>query len=253
MSRHGIITDTDKKYYSGSRDMKYIIANFKSNKNRPEHEAWMKVFRLSFPQFAKGKENLSVVLCPSAPFLSLTSDILREDDDNENVHLGSQDISPFPAGAYTGAVGTKNLEDLFVSYAIVGHSERRTYFHETNNDVANKVREARLASITPIVCVSRETISSQANALEDADRAHVMVAFEPIDHIGTGIADTLDDILKVRVLVKEAFGDVPFIYGGSVDPHTDKELLTHPDIDGFLIGSACLDAREFIQLIHLVS
>ena len=196
--------------------------------------------------------NVQIVLAPSLPDLMFFSNRYMDKKTHPQTFLGVQDISSFPAGAYTGAVCSRNLEGFHVSYAIIGHSERRRYFHETNGEVAGKIREALAASIIPVVCVTRDSILSQANAIETSDRKRVVVAFEPIDHIGTGIADTLEDILEARKLVKEAFGDVPYIYGGSIDTKTDTELLNHKDIDGFLVGNACLNAEAFAQLIQLI-
>lgn len=210
----------------------------------------MNDFEVYSPFIASDKH---IALAPPSIDIMYFSNRLLDKEKHPNTSLALQDISPFPAGAYTGALGTKNVEGYNISHVVVGHSERRKYFHETNQEIANKVREALSASITPIVCVSKDTLLAQANSIEEGDRKRVIVAFEPIDHIGTGIADTLEDILKVKTLVKEAFGSVPFIYGGSVDSHTSSELLKHPDIDGFLVGTASLNAREFIKLLQIIS
>lgn len=224
--------------------MKLIIANWKSNKNLNEATHWLEQTTTTL-----AASTHQIVVAPPSPFLSLAADKFQ----GTKIKLAVQDISPFPAGAYTGAVGVKNLEGLKVSYAIVGHSERRRYFHENNNDVANKVRESFLGSLTPVVCVTKGTYKEQAKSIENEYRHKAIVAFEPVEHIGTGIADTLEDILETKDMVKTAFGDVRYIYGGSVDTHTDLEILTHADIDGFLVGGASLDADEFVKLVNLIS
>ena len=222
--------------------MKTIIANFKSNKNRQEIQEWISQFSGLRTQDSNSS---TVVLCPPVPYLASFAE-------TKNVELGVQDLSPFPAGAYTGAIGTHNLEGLDVRYAIIGHSERRRYFHESPQDVANKVREAVSSGITPIVCVTKEQLNETANAIEREHRAKIMVAFEPIEHIGTGESDTLEDILKTKEWVRAAFGSVPYIYGGSVNPNTDPAILHSDEIDGFLVGTACLDPKTFIELIQKV-
>lgn len=225
--------------------MRHIIANFKSNKNVQEMKEWIAQFQSSVAhiQFS-GK----IILCPPHSHLSLFESL----HSYEHIAIGVQDISPFSAGSYTGAVGTKNIEDLSVRYAILGHSERRSYFHETSSDVANKVRECIRAGITPIVCVTKDQINEQANVLEASERSQVMVAFEPVDHIGTGISDSLEHIIETKDWVQKAFGSVPYIYGGSVNPHTDGAVLLSNEIDGFLVGSACLDATTFSELLSKV-
>lgn len=224
--------------------MKHIIANFKSNKNRVEIEEWLHSFSSQLSTF-NFQLSTEIVLCPPLPHLSLFSDLSSQ----PHISLGVQDLSPFPAGAYTGAVGAHNLSDSGVRYAIVGHSERRKYFHETNQEVANKVRECLANSITPILCVTREEVIAQAGALSDVEKSGVMVAFEPVEHIGTGTSDALDNILETKEQVTRAFGSVPYIYGGSVNPQTDISILQSPAIDGFLVGTACLDPNQFSKLL----
>ncbi len=223
--------------------MKTIIANWKSNKNVDEARTWLEE---ALPSLEKSAS--TIIIAPSFSHLPVLAWALGK----SSVKLGVQDISPFPAGAYTGAVGVKNLENLKISHAIVGHSERRKYFHESNNDVANKVRESLLAGITPIVCVTKDLVSDQAHTIEDEYRNRVMVAFEPVENIGTGTTDTLEDILETKKLVVQAFGDVPYIYGGSVDENTDSKILKSSEIDGFLVGGASLSASKFVKLVQLI-
>lgn len=222
--------------------MKMIIANFKSNKNKVEMEEWVRGFSESSAQYSG-----SVVLCPPMPHLYTCTSLIQN-----NVFLGVQDLSSYPAGSYTGAVSTHNLDGFGVKYAIVGHSERRSHFHETNADIANKVKECVAAGITPIVCVSKDEVNATANALDENDRKRCIVAFEPLEHIGTGEADTLEHILETKKWVHIAFGSVPYLYGGSVNVSTDTSILTSPEIDGFLVGGASLDAQGFLSLLSRI-
>ncbi len=228
--------------------MKYVIANFKSNKNSEEIADWVKQFA---PQLQKTNYDRSttIVLCPAFPHLSLFDEVQKI----TTVFIGVQDISPYPAGSYTGAVSSLNLEGLGVKYAIIGHSERRRYFHETNTDVANKVRECIEHNIVPIICVTKDEINAQANAIDESDRKKLLVTFEPIEHIGSDETDTIEHILDVKEHVKTAFGNVPFLYGGSVNSTSDRKLLTSPEIDGFLVGSASLKVETFTDLLGSIA
>lgn len=215
--------------------MKYIIANWKSHKNLNEVRDW-------FDQFENvTNEDQQVIIAPSSPFLSLVSELKPQ-----NVGLAVQDISPFPAGAYTGAVSAVNLQIINVGFAIVGHSERRRYFHETHQDVANKVRQCVENNITPIVCVDDEYIVDQATAIDKDLLAKCIVAYEELGAIGTGHNQPIDHVLKINQLIATAFGSVPIIYGGSVVPQNAKDYLQNTD--GVLVGGASLDAKEFSQI-----
>lgn len=222
--------------------MKMIIANFKSNKSKSEIDEWIQGF---MPTSTSKQRQATIVLCPPMPYLTTFFPLLQE-----NIKLGVQDISMYPSGSYTGAISSHNLEGLDVTYAIVGHSERRSHFHETSTDVANKVRECLSAHIVPIVCVTKDEINATANILDEHERKQCIVAFEPIEHIGTGESDTLTHILETKNWVRTAFGNVPYIYGGSVNPSTDLTILQSDQIDGFLVGSASLDPKKFRSLIE---
>lgn len=225
--------------------MKTVIANFKSNKSLKEYEEWLQTFQAYLPKL---HPSLRVVLAPSFPALSLVSSWLKSSQ-SPQTFLGVQDLSSFPAGAYTGAVSGQNLHDLEVSYAIIGHSERRRYFHETTQDVTNKVTECLSNQITPIVCVTADQVEQQAAALDDEHKKKILVAYEPIENIGTGISDSQTNILTTKERVVNAFGEVAYIYGGSVNPSTDSSILNDDAIDGFLVGTASLDATTFTALL----
>lgn len=224
--------------------MKTIIANWKSNKNEHDVTTWLDI---AIPKLKASPHE--IVIAPPFPFLSLVKNYISQHG-AKNIKLGVQDLSPYPAGSYTGAVGTKNLEGLSVLYAILGHSERRSHFHESEQEIANKVREAGISGITPILCVTRQNITSLANALGKIDPTQIIIAYEPVDHIGTTLTDSLENILGTKQLAKEAFGKTRYIYGGSVNPKSDQDILTHTEIDGFLIGMASLDPQEFTSIVN---
>lgn len=221
---------------------KLIIANWKSHKNTSEISEWLEDFG---KQVALTSSDATIIIAPPFPFLSQVSQAIKNWGHN-NIKLSVQDISPFPAGSYTGAVTGFNLDGLHVDYAIVGHSERRKYFHETHTEVAQKVAQAIDTGMTPIVCVDDEYTLAQANAIDQALLQKCVVAYEPIEAIGSGENQPIDEVKPVIAEIKKAFGDVPVLYGGSVDVESVDEYLAVTD--GVLVGGASLDAKEFLAL-----
>jgi len=212
---------------------------------------------------------LDVVLCP--PFVSLTT--VGTALGPGPLLLGAQTMNAAEKGAYTGEVSWRMLQGL-CSYVIVGHSERRTYYHETDADVNAKVREALDAGLTPIACVGeheeqrkagemREVISGQVRAVfegvaPDAAR-RVVLAYEPLWAIGSGQPATGPDAQEVAVLIRDvvrAWYDEPVAsavrvqYGGSVAGANASEFAAQPDIDGALVGGASLKADEFASIVR---
>lgn len=224
-----------------------IVANWKSHKTLLEATDWTKKFRSFVESHRQQFEKTGaahVVIAPPYPFLFQVAELLSG---LPKVSVGVQDISPFPAGKYTGAVSTRNLESLPITHAIVGHSERRRYFHETYQEITNKVDLLIDAGITPIVCVDHPDIKTQADVIDKKLRSKCVVAYEPLESIGTGISQEVAQVLPVVEEIKVAFGNVPIIYGGSVDAENiDAYLLT---MDGVLVGGASLGAEEFGKLI----
>jgi len=220
---------------------KLVVANWKSNKTVTEATAWVQ----SFLQTQK-KANRQYVVCPPMPLLPFILDLKKSD-----VALGVQDLSPYGAGAYTGEVSGYSLQDLGVTYAILGHSERRKYFHESSIMVAKKVAQAIDFGIQPIICVDREQIKEQADALSTDEKKKVIIAYEPVHAISTfgGKEDPLDVTLGVIAEIRDAFGkESVVLYGGSVSPENSIVYLENEAIDGALVGGASLVAEKFSQL-----
>lgn len=216
--------------------MKYIFANWKSNKNLETAQQWLDDIGVVVSEH-------EIILAPSFPLIGAIYAQALE----KNFKLGVQDISPLSAGSYTGAVSAVNLEGFNVSYAIVGHSERRHYFEESDIDVANKVDQAIEAGITPVVCVDEEYIESQAYSIDRKQYSKCIVAYEPISAIGTGDEMNQRKVREVVKRIKKAFGDVRVIYGGSV---TGDNVNDYFEVcDGVLVGGASLDAEKFKRLI----
>jgi triosephosphate isomerase len=187
------------------------------------------------------------------------------------VAWGAQTVSEHESGAYTGEVAAAMLLEFGCSYVIVGHSERRTYNGESNAVVAKKVVRALKSGLTPILCVGETLAERQGNrtdavvgeqldvvlqVLEQGEVARLVVAYEPLWAIGTGItatprmAQTVHEMLRARIAAKHATAalQVRILYGGSMKPDNAGQLLAMPDIDGGLIGGASLKAEDFLAI-----
>lgn len=213
--------------------MKYIVGNWKSNKNLHEVNSWLDTFtsfELDVLQHA-----VHVVIAPPYPFILTVKERLRS---FPWIKLAAQDVSPFGAGSYTGAVSMHNLGGI-IDYCIIGHSERRKYFHETDAELAQKVDLLCSSNIEPILCVRNEHdgIPSRVN----------FVAYEPVKAIGTGDNESVDDVLKMKHALNLK-GNVAFIYGGSANLSNVREYLSHSEIDGLLPGAASLNPQEFYDM-----
>lgn len=213
--------------------MKYIIGNWKANKNKAQAKAWIGEFlELSLENF---QDKVAIIVCPPYPFLTLAHKAFKDTP----IQLGSQDISFFHAGSYTGEVAANTLADL-VSYCIIGHSERRRYFKETDATVAQKTANVRDFEIEPIVCV---------RGISDQIPKNVkIIAYEPVHAIGTGNNESVKKILEVKKCL-HLDPDTIFIYGGSVIPDNSEEYLGSDEIDGVLLGGASLDPKKFYKII----
>ncbi|HLW38719.1 MAG TPA: triose-phosphate isomerase [Candidatus Eremiobacteraceae bacterium] len=200
-----------------------------------------------------------------APFVDLET--LRQELAGTTIAFGAQNCYWEREGAYTGEVSALMLKEMGAAYCIVGHSERRRLFGETDADVARKVVALLAQDITPIVCVgesleenrsghTRERVCSQIEdglgELSDAERAVLVIAYEPVWAIGTGLADSPESANETINIIRGAAGGlsaVRVLYGGSMNADNVAAFCAQPDIDGGLVGSASLDARKFVQLI----
>ena len=218
-----------------------VLANFKSHKNSVEVESWLKTVAPVADQY---KDKITTIVSPSFVHLSKSSDILST---NPDILLCSQDVSPFPPGSYTGAVNATQLKEYLVSYCLVGHTERRRYFHETPADVANKARELLSVGITPAICLSREDIEPQFAALDDGIQNDCIYCFEPPADIGGTVAAPADVIEDTLTMIRR-YTNAPVLYGGSVTPDNIDSLLT-TSIDGVLVATASLDPDSLNEIL----
>lgn len=216
-----------------------IIANWKSNKTFSEVEMWLQDFS---PALQVEQE---VVIVPPYPFLNLVASKTQQ---QENLSLAVQDLSPFSAGSYTGAVGVRNLEGLGVKYAILGHSERRRYFKETHQDVAQKVELALQAKIKPVVCLDVAYLAEQASVLSQKQLEKCIVAYEPLSAIGSGDNMDPEKVASAVKRIKEVFGEIPVLYGGSVNPSNVADY--REVVGGVLVGGASLGVEVFQELVE---
>lgn len=215
----------------------WIVANWKDNKNIAEALAWVDQVGPEIP----GKENLKVVVCPT--FICIEEVKKAVLVGNYHLIVGSQDLSSYDAGEYTGEEAAKILKDV-VDLSILGHSERRQNFNETDEMVVKKVEQARQYNIEPLVCCQDE------NTL--VPEGVKLVAYEPVFAIGTGIADTPDNANAVAGKLKNKYGsDLEVLYGGSVTSENAKAFLHQENISGLLIGKSSLDAQEFIKIVEI--
>jgi triosephosphate isomerase len=215
-------------------------------------------------------EAVDVVACPTATALAAVADACK----GTKIHVGAQNVHWEPKGAFTGEISTGMLKEIGVEYVVLGHSERRDYFGETDEGVNKRARAAYAAGITPIICCGESLEIREAGTYIDhvvkqikaaldgfsADEvAKLVIAYEPIWAIGTGKTATFEQAEEVCKAIPEAVAEVfgqsaadaiRIQYGGSVKPATIKDLMQQPNVDGALVGGASLKAQDFSQIVN---
>ena len=223
---------------------KLILANWKSHKTKAEVVAWLEYFVANFPKPVF--TDFDLVIAPSTPYLDLLAEYLQKSGVSQ-IKIGSQDVSPYPLGKYTGAVAAAQLASVGCRYVLTGHSERRRYFGETPQIVAQKIDQALENGLQPIVCVDDDQINSQAQVLTPQLRSQLIVLYEPLSAIGTGMGQDVPAVTQAVDKIRQQFGQVRVIYGGSVAPHNISEYLMVTD--GVGVGTASLEVGEFVDLL----
>ncbi|MEC9485609.1 MAG: triose-phosphate isomerase [Candidatus Izemoplasma sp.] len=241
-----------------------IAGNWKMNKTRDDALQFIYSVNMKLPE----RELVDSVVCAQAPILR---DLVKRQGDE--LRIGAQTMHELDSGAFTGEISAPLLTNIGVKYVIIGHSERRAYYNETDEKVNKKLHQAFRHNITPILCVgesleTREDGTTDAFVKNQVDIAlkglgseqvkELVIAYEPIWAIGTGktaTAEQANDTIKgIRQVVKDLFDKdtanaIRIQYGGSVKPANVDELLSMSDIDGALVGGASLDPESFLTLV----
>ena len=250
---------------------KIVAGNWKMNKTISEAETLLTDIADALDDLEDRLEskNAEVVICPPALYLEMATDVAEE----SNFKVGAQNIYPEDAGAFTGEISPLMLKELNVDYCIIGHSERRKYFGESNEFLLSKVNALLKHDIRPVFCCGEllpEREAGQHFAIVKKQLAEtlfrlsadtflkIVIAYEPVWAIGTGVNATKEQAQEmhayIRHLVAEKYNDptaeeTTILYGGSCNGKNASELFAQPDVDGGLIGGASLKADEFIQIV----
>jgi len=238
-----------------------IGGNWKMNKGVEETAQ----FADSFKEKKVSTEGVDVFIAP--PFTSLVE--AKKSFEGTGISVGAQNLFWEDEGAYTGEISSVFLEELGVEWVIIGHSERRTYFGETNAGVRKKVEKALQKHLKVVICIGETEEEREAGKAKevvdkqieegllgvDYDACDLAVAYEPVWAIGTGKTPHPEDAEEMHAIIREKLGakgeKIRIMYGGSVKVHNMKEFITQKDIDGALIGGAALDVDGFVEIINI--
>ena len=250
--------------------MPLIAANWKCNQRWDDCEAFVAGLQAHLPDMFDPDLDPAVdlLVCPPYPYIALLGTLLEE----AAVYLGAQDVSQFGDGAYTGSVSAGMLEDLDCDYVIIGHSERRGVFGDSDELVGEKLAAVQQAGPIAILCVgepldvredgrAEEYTLAQLTAVKDQlhrfEADQLVIAYEPIWAIGTGKVPTIEQITEVHDFIRDAlvkrYGDegnaIRVLYGGSVKPSNAAEIFAVENVDGALVGGASLKADDFSPIV----
>jgi triosephosphate isomerase (TIM) len=246
---------------------KIVAGNWKMNKTFDEADDLINAILDAMNEM--DHEDIGVIICPPSIYLELATDLVQDSD----LLVGAQNLSSFESGAYTGEVSASMLSAMGVDFCIIGHSERRKYFGETHEMLAQKLNLALKYELSPIFCCGEllpereagkhfEIVEKQLKEsvfhLNKGDFSNLVIAYEPVWAIGTGVnaspAQAQEMHSFIRGLIAQKYDqhiadDTTILYGGSCNSKNAKELFSNPDVDGGLIGGASLDAAEFISIV----
>ncbi len=244
-----------------------VAGNWKMNKSFAEAEELIGTIA---SELEDRQLKCEVVLCPPALYLEMASDYADESD----FFVGAQNVSEHDEGAFTGEISAAMLNSVDVDFCIVGHSERRKYFHEDNYLLANKVNKLLDHEIIPIYCCGELLAEREKNIhfdiveqqikeglfhLSEDEFSNIVVAYEPVWAIGTGVTATPEQAQEMHAFIRnvingkygeEAAENTTILYGGSCNAANAKELFSQADVDGGLIGGASLKAEDFLTIAN---
>ena len=237
---------------------KIILAgNWKMYKTQADSLEFVQGF---MPELANTPSDREVVLC--VPFTNLG--VMVEKLQGTRVKLGAQNVHWEDEGAYTGEISAPMLTEIGVSYVVIGHSERRQYFGETDETVNQRILAAQKHGLTPILCVGESKQQRDAGETEahifrqlekdlvGVDQSNLTIAYEPIWAIGTGDTCASEEANRTIALIRSKLtnADVPIQYGGSVKPENIDEIMAQPEIDGVLVGGASLTPKSWSRIVN---
>jgi triosephosphate isomerase (TIM) len=234
-----------------------IAGNWKMYKTRAQTREYLAAF---LPMIQDRSTNRNVVLCSSYTSLETLATGLA----SQNIGVGAQNIHWEKEGAFTGEISAAMLQELKVTHVVIGHSERRECFGETNQTVLKRTQAALAAGLIPIVCVGESKAQRDSNeteafifqqldeGLDGVNLDKVVIAYEPIWAIGTGETCESEEANRVIGLIRKRIKSeqVPILYGGSVKPTNIDEIMAQPEIDGALVGGASLEAESFARIVN---
>ena len=243
---------------------RFCVANWKMNFNSSDTKSFLE----DWGKKDLKNEEVETIICPSFTELNTTAELLQ----NSDSELGAQNVYYLSNGAYTGEISCRMLKDLGCNWVIIGHSERRAIFGETDEMVCHKLDKLTSENMYPIVCIGEskderengktgEVLSRQLLVAFENQKGknieHTVIAYEPVWAIGTGIAATIDMISEAHQCIRNIFNtngfngnEISILYGGSVTNENAAELSEITDVDGFLVGGASLDVDKFYAIYN---
>ena len=243
---------------------RFCVANWKMNFNSSDTKSFLE----NWEKKDLNNKEVKTIFCPSFTELNTTAELLQ----NSDSELGAQNVYYLSNGAYTGEISCRMLKDLGCNWVIIGHSERRAIFGETDEMVCNKLDKLTSENMYPIVCIgetkderengkTEEVLSRQLLVAFENQKGknieHTVIAYEPVWAIGTGITATIDMISEAHQCIRNIFNtngfngnEISILYGGSVTNENAAELSNITDVDGFLVGGASLDVEKFYAIYN---